>query len=757
MGRIRAAAVALAMVATAGAAVAANVVDVRVEGNERISDEEVLSHVRTRAGEPYDAARVKADQRRLIETGNYENVVARRSETDEGVVVTFEVTERPVIRSVQIFGNHAFDDAELMKLLPFATGAALDVAAVQRGRQALADHYTQQGYHDVDVSFDRERVMRRGEVVYRIREGVSTTVDDIVFDGNSFFTSLWLKQKIETTERLWPIIPGRLDRAQVAADAERIREMYRKDGFLAAEVGPEIVFSEDKQEAEVIFHIDEGPRYQVGAFRFEGNAVFADDELAERLELREGAYISPMKLRRAVRRVEDTYGQLGYIETRVTAQQVFREEPGVVDLVFSIHESAQYDVGDIVIRGNRVTRESVVRRNLTFFPRQRLDSTALERSRQQLLGTQLFETVEMRTVGDMPDTRDVVVDLTERDTAHIILGGAVGSDNGLVGTIMLVERNFDLFHGPRSFSEMFQRDSWRGGGQTLRITAEPGTEMMRFLVDWREPMLFDRPYSLGTKAYLFDRVWDHYDERRFGSEVSVGHMFPNRWYGEIAPRIEGVRIDDFDSGAPPEILAMDGQHTLFAVRSSLVRDRTDSRLHPTTGGRLSFGYEQVMGDWNYGRLEAGYRHYFTVFTDALERKHVLKARVSGGYLCGDAPVFDRYFGGGSAWMRGFAHRGISPRSAGTDEAIGGDFRLFAGCEYEYPILGEQLRGVVFLDTGTVEEDASISTYRASVGVGLRWTVPGMGPVPIKLDLGFPIAKHGSDDTQAFSFSIGWWF
>ncbi|MFW6133116.1 MAG: outer membrane protein assembly factor BamA [Planctomycetota bacterium] len=740
----------------AGGATAAEIVNVRITGNERLSDEQILARIRARPGETYDAEAVKADQRRLLETGDFENIVVRKVDTDEGVVVTFEVTERPVIRSVQIFGNYAYSDEELSELLPFGAGAPLDLAAVQRGRAALEDHYARQGYHETQVSVDRRRVMRTGEVVYRIREGVSTTVTDLSFDGNSFFTSVWLKQKIESSERLWPFIPGRLDRGQVDDDARTIREMYRREGFLGAEVGAEIVFSEDKQEAEVIFHIDEGPRYQVGELRFEGNELFANDELAGRLELRPGAYFTPLKLRRATRRVEATYGQLGYVETRVTARRVFRAEPGLVDVVFTVRESGQYSVGDIRIRGNDITRENVIRRNLTFFPHQRLDSTALDHSRARLADTQLFEDVEIRTVGDMPETRDVVVEVAEGRTAHFMIGGAVSSDQGLIGTISLVERNFDLFHGPRSFTEMFKPEAWKGGGQTLRISAEPGTELMRFHVEWREPMLFDRPYSLGAKAYLFDRVRENYDERRFGGEVSLGHMFANRWYGEITPRIEGVSIDDIDGDAPPEVVALEGQHTLFAVRGALVRDRTDSRLHPTRGGRLNLAYEQVMGDWSYGRLEAGYRHYVTVYVDALDRKHVVKGRISSGYLVDDAPVFDRYFGGGSAWMRGFEYRGISPRSVG-DEPIGGDFRLFAGCEYEFPLLAEQLRGVVFLDTGTVEEDVTISTYRASIGAGLRWTVPGMGPIPIKLDFGIPISKDSSDDTQVFNFSIGWWF
>ena len=62
-----------------------------------------------------------------------------------------------------------------------------------------------------------------------------------------------------------------------------------------------------------------------------------------------------------------------------------------------------------------------------------------------------------------------------------------------------------------------------------------------------------------------------------------------------------------------------------------------------------------------------------------------------------------------------------------------------------------------MDTGTVESDLNITSYRASVGVGLRWFIPMFGPIPISLDFGFPMAKDSADDTEYIHFSIGWWF
>ena len=119
-------------------------------------------------------------------------------------------------------------------------------------------------------------------------------------------------------------------------------------------------------------------------------------------------------------------------------------------------------------------------------------------------------------------------------------------------------------------------------------------------------------------------------------------------------------------------------------------------------------------------------------------------------IVGDAPVFERFYAGGIGSMRGFAYRGIGERAGLADNNIGGDYLLLGGAEYSYPIYGENLRGHVFLDTGT----AGAGMYRAAVGTGVRFTLNIFGPIPLELNLAMPIAKGDGDDEQIFSFSIG---
>jgi outer membrane protein insertion porin family len=122
--------------------------------------------------------------------------------------------------------------------------------------------------------------------------------------------------------------------------------------------------------------------------------------------------------------------------------------------------------------------------------------------------------------------------------------------------------------------------------------------------------------------------------------------------------------------------------------------------------------------------------------------------------CGDeTPVYDRFFMGGFRSLRGFAFRGVGPNVNGF--AVGGNFMFANSVEYQLPIMAnDSFYLVSFLDSGTVESDVTIKNYRVAAGVGARFVVPMLGPVPIAIDFGFPIVQATTDQKQIFSFWLG---
>jgi outer membrane protein assembly factor BamA len=204
-------------------------------------------------------------------------------------------------------------------------------------------------------------------------------------------------------------------------------------------------------------------------------------------------------------------------------------------------------------------------------------------------------------------------------------------------------------------------------------------------------------------------------------------------------------------------VAAKGHSTLTSLGIGAKYDSTDSRILPTRGMTVSGAYEfagAMGGDYDYHKFTVGANYYQTVYEDLLERKTILIYRVDAGYITGEAPFFERFYGGGLGGTRGFRFRGISPRSGPEEDPVGGSFAASGSVELNFPIAGETLRGVVFADAGTVEDGFKVGTIRTSIGAGIRLTLPIFGQLPMAVDFGIPITKDRQDDTRLISFSLG---
>ena len=76
-----------------GVAGGKKIIEIRIVGNHEISTQEILGQVQSKVGEPYSRELAQEDQRRLMDRGQFEQVVPRVEDRDGGVVLTFQVTE----------------------------------------------------------------------------------------------------------------------------------------------------------------------------------------------------------------------------------------------------------------------------------------------------------------------------------------------------------------------------------------------------------------------------------------------------------------------------------------------------------------------------------------------------------------------------------------------------------------------------------------------------------------------------------------
>ncbi len=765
---------------------------VDVVNNRQTDARLILDQVRAQPGQPYSRAQIDVDTRSVASLDRFVTVRADVEPVGDdagkirGVAVHFVVEERSTIAAVEIRGNRQFKTEELRDVLIEHVNGPLDSFSIETDRKSIMDMYHKKGYASVAVNVD-EKLLQEGIVRYVITEGPRAKISSIEFSGNQNLKSSYLKFKISTKSYFWIFRKGVLDEEKIQADLVTIRDQYQKRGYLDARVSYFLDYSNDKSKIAVRFAIIEGPRYRIGKI----NLNFTEDSIFKRFELLgdlsrfgPGSFAEREKIEALQKKIEDRYGHEGYIYREVKVEFAYTDNPGVVDLNFTITPGKPYIVGRIIVRGNPNIQDRVIRRQIRIYPDQTYDAVLVKKSIDRLKGIRIFQDVKITPIGSDPTSRDALVEVAEGQTGRFLVGAGISTNSGIVGQISLEQQNFDITNPPRSMGEFFRGQAFKGAGQYFRILLEPGTEFQQYRVTFEEPYLFDSPYSFSNDIYFFTRSRESWDERRIGDIITLGRRFGDIWGASLSFRVEQVTINnpsdhnnnditdekyfltDPNSGQPvgpfsdttQEILDEQGSHFLTSIKPGVVRDTTDSRVFPTSGSRFAASLEQYGifgGDVTFTKLVFRFDKYFTLYEDLFERKTTLALRNEIGFdVAGDSPFYERFYAGGIGSLRGFKFRGVGPRSGPLNDPIGGDFEWISTIEVNYPIWEKILRGVVFVDVGTVERDITIETIRADIGVGARINIPFFGSLPLALDFAVPISQGDKDKTQLISFALG---
>ncbi len=260
--------------------------------------------------------------------------------------------------------------------------------------------------------------------------------------------------------------------------------------------------------------------------------------------------------------------------------------------------------------------------------------------------------------------------------------------------------------------------------------------------------------GLIVSPYYWQQAYDEYTESRLGGRITLEQDLPQHWSAGASVRIEDVGVHNVVPWDPPDYRSVVGDHFLLGLSGSVTRDTRDSFLWPTEGSRLKLSFEEVTGDFTFPVVSADWSKYWTVHQrEGGGGRHVLAYYGLLRWEGVEAPVYERFFAGGFQSLRGFQYRGVSPRVNGVP--VGGQFEWVNRLEYQLPVLAnDHVYFVAFADSGTVEPRLEIKDYRVSAGFGVRLVVPQLGPVPLALDLGFPIVKGPGDKEQVLSFYVG---
>jgi len=717
--------------------------EIAVQGNRRVQEAVILGRVTLKINTPFVANRTAEDIRAIFSLGFFDDVQVRVEDFEGGVKLTYVVTERPFVRDVLFSGNKKQDATTLLEKIDLKLGTVYNPVEVNKAGDKLKDFYETEGYYEVGITPEVEK-LADGDVTvtFKIAEGRRINIEQIIIDGTQGLTPKQVRAAMETQEREFYILRGTVQRQRLDEDIDRIIQLYNDHGYVQARVEKsEINVDRENARATVRVVVVEGPQFKVGGVDVTGNSILPVEEIRKRIQLKSGDVFSRTKLRDSVTGVTDLYSAIGRASADVSPNTMQDTPNRLVNVVFEVVEGPETYVERINISGNTRSEEKILRREIPMAEGDLFTTQKLTRAKQRLTNLNYFDKVEAKTVpGSSKDKIVVNIDVTEKPTGLFSIGGGYSSQDGVLGTLDLSQRNF------------------LGKGWEVFLRLRGGERLQTGTIGFTEPWLFDRPLAAGFDIFNTRRILPDYTVNSLGGDVRLGHPLGeySRW--NALYRVSQDRISDVNALGSPELLSEEGTHLTSLVGLSLSRDTRDSVFDPTRGGTASIGLD-------FAGVGFGERFVRGVFTTTYYQPtpwldHVLSFRLMAGYAIGwdkdPVPLFERFYLGGSNSLRQFKSLQVSPKDS-TGTRVGGNAELLGTIEYQIPLFFG-IKAAIFYDVGNVwGPDISAGSkidptdLRHGAGLGFRWNSP-FGP--IKVDYGIKLDQKKGESFGSFNFSAG---
>ena len=168
-----------------------DVVELKVEGNQQVDTNYILSVVGTKVGQPVDKEQLDKDIEAIYNLGFFAYVDVMIEPLVEGVRVTYVVQENPIVREVRFEGNEVYTEEELKELVFTKPGNIFNSVFFRHDLERIRDKYQEDGY-----------VMMRIQDV-QIQEGIITVkilepkVGEIVVQGNEKTETFVIEREIK--------------------------------------------------------------------------------------------------------------------------------------------------------------------------------------------------------------------------------------------------------------------------------------------------------------------------------------------------------------------------------------------------------------------------------------------------------------------------------------------------------------------------------------------------------------------------------
>lgn len=597
---------------------------ISVEGNKGFHNDKILQQTGLRKGMEVTipGEDISSIVNRLWMQRYFQDVAVYAdslSASKDTIFLKLVVKERPRVTRWTFTGVKSGEKKDLQERLNFKRGGEYSDYVAKTSVDIIKRYYKDKGFLDVRVEPRVQKDTIIGNAIrvnYDVDRGPRIKIKTINFIGNDNVSDYKLAKSMKKTKsaKFYNFFSSKkFNEKEYKNDKKSLISAFNEAGYRDARLLRDSVYTVKPGRLGIDFVFDEGDKYYFRNITWTGNSVYTSEVLNSILQIQKGDVYDVVTMEKRLQGggkqgdidVSKLYRDNGYLFFNV--QPVELNVVGdSVDVEMRIAEGKQATLNNIIINGNDLTNERVVRRQVFTRPGYLFSQSDFERSIREIASLGQFDpeaiTDPAKGYSIIPDqlnsTVDIVYNVTEKPSSQLELSGGWGGRT-FVATVGVSFNNF-------STRRMFDKSAWRpvplGDAQNLSFRFQTsGTYYSSLSASFVEPWLFGKkPTSLSLSAY-YSRQTNSYlmwnilnNDKQFevyGFSAGLGNRlkWPDNYfvlYNQLS--WQTYKLKDWYSNY---FIFDDGISHNLSYTLGLSRTSTDQQIYPRQGSDLSFSVQ----------------------------------------------------------------------------------------------------------------------------------------------------------------------
>lgn len=596
---------------------------VRVEGNNYFAQEQILQITGLQKGMQVTVPgeELSSIVNRLWLQRYFEDVAIAVDSIAPGRDTAFFkicVTERPRVSRWTFSGVKSGEQKELLERLNLRRGGEFSDYVAKTSTDIIKRYYKEKGFLNVavDVNTKRDTMIRSAiRVQFAVDRGEKVKVKKITFAGNSHVKETKLVRSMKKTKdaRLINFFSSKkFNESEYDNDKRSLLSAFNEAGYRDARIVKDTMYYIEPGRLQIDFEIDEGKRYYFRDITWTGNSVYNSETLNDILMIKKGDVYDVVTMEKRLFGggkqnefdVSKLYRDNGYLFFNLQPVEL-NIQGDSVDVEMRIVEGKPATLNNIIINGNDLTNERVVRRQVFTRPGYLFSQSDFERSVREIASMGQFDPEAIMdpakgysiVPNSMNNTVDIIYNVTEKPSSQLELSGGWGG-NTFVATVGVSFNNF-------STRRFFDKSAWRpvplGDAQNLAVRFQTnGTYYTSLSASFSEPWLFGKKptslnmsvyYTRQTNSYLAFNILNNNEYMEvYGFAAGIGKRlkWPDNYfvlYNQLSWQTYKLQNWAY------QFLFNTGISHNLSYTLSLSRNSTDQQIYPRQGSDFSFSLQ----------------------------------------------------------------------------------------------------------------------------------------------------------------------